>query len=350
MKYCRIISLSLALFAVLMGMQACSKAGVRTGQGVPEIVWPPSPEVPRIRFVRSVSGPEDLNIGQGVLKLFFRFLRGPAESTISMPYGIETDNTGRFFVVDTANKSVHAFDPGNDEYYTFPQKGISLSSPIDIAIDSGGNIYVSDSKEAVIKVFRENGREFVRDIGKGVLGRPTGIAVNEKTGELLVVDSLHSEVMRFSLDTHELKGKAGRGGSNAGMFHFPTNIFVSKDGKVFISDSLNFRVQVFTPDLKFLGAFGRPGDSPGYFARPKGVAVDSDGNIYVVDALFDNVQVFNKHGKLLMDFGKPGNGYGEFWLPSGIFIDSNDKIYVSDSYNKRVQVFQYLKKGGTDIK
>ncbi|MEF9438349.1 MAG: 6-bladed beta-propeller [Candidatus Mariimomonas ferrooxydans] len=187
------------------------------------------------------------------------------------------------------------------------------------------------------------GEKYIREMGKGILKRPTGIAVNEKTGELLVVDTLNSKIMRYDLKSYGLKGIIGREGSDTGMFHYPTNIFVSRDGLIFVSDSLNSRIQIFSPEWKFLNAFGKPGDSPGYFARPRGVAVDSDGNIYVVDALFDNVQIFDKEGRLLMDFGRPGHGYGEFWLPSGIFIDSNDRIYVSDSYNKRVQVFQYIK-------
>ena len=127
---------------------------------------------------------------------------------------------------------------------------------------------------------------------------------------------------------------------------FPTDIFVSQDGRIFVSDSLNFRVQIFTPDGKFLNTFGIAGTGPGFFSRPKGIAVDSEGNIYVVDALFDNVQIFDERGNLLMDFGSIGENYGEFWLPSGIFIDDNDMIYVSDTYNKRVQIFRYLKEDG----
>lgn len=177
------------------------------------------------------------------------------------------------------------------------------------------------------------------------MGRPTGIAINPVTGELLVVDTMHSVILRFSLIDHSLKGVIGQEGKETGRFHLPTHISVSPAGNIHVTDSLNFRVQVLSPEGKYVSTFGAAGDSPGFFSRPKGVAVDSDGNIYVVDALFDNVQVFSTEGKLLMSFGKPGKELGEFWLPSGIFIDGKDMIYVSDSYNKRVQIFQYLKGG-----
>ena len=182
---------------------------------------------------------------------------------------------------------------------------------------------------------------------KGILGRPTGIAVNEKTSELLVVDTLNAAILRFDLADHKLKGKFGGSGKAEGELNFPTHIYVGRDGTIFASDSLNFRIQSFTPEGKFQRTFGSLGSGPGHFSRPKGVAVDSDGNVYVVDGLFDNVQIFDRESRLLMAFGRPGNGYGEFWLPTGIFIDPNDRIYVSDSYNKRVQIFQYLKRDVT---
>jgi DNA-binding beta-propeller fold protein YncE len=172
--------------------------------------------------------------------------------------------------------------------------------------------------------------------------RPTGLTYNAKSDELLVVDTKYSQIVRFSTDDFRHRGTLGSMGVSTGTFNNPTNIFTDSSGQVYITDSLNFRIQIFTHNGTFIRSFGKNGDSPGHFARPKGVAVDSDGNIYVVDSLFDNIQIFNKMGELLMDFGKSGNAYGEFWLPTGLYIDSQDRIYVSDSYNKRVQVFQYM--------
>jgi len=253
------------------------------------------------------------------------------------------DSDRRLYVVDSFYKCVHVFDNQNNDYYKFPNGDVSFSLPIGIAADMNGYVYVTDSASAVIKVFKNHGKEYVKDIGKNFLGRPTGLAVNSKTGELLVVDTVNSQIIRYDLQDHIFKGTMGRTGTGPGMFNFPTNIFVSRSGHIYVTDSLNFRIQIFTRDGVFINSFGKAGDGPGYFSRPRGVAVDSDDNIYVVDALFDNVQIFNKSGDLLMAFGGPGDSYGEFWLPSGIYIDRDDIIYVSDSYNRRIQVFQHLK-------
>jgi len=336
------IFLILLIFAIF----GCFRQAVEIRAPLPDIIWPRPPEIPRIRFVNSITKPEDLNIRQGAFKRFIRFLSGSREEDgVSSPYGLETDIEGRLFVIDGMKRCVHVFDKDKGGYYIFPKKETSFASPIDIAIDARGYIYVSDSKDAVVKIFKDNGKEYIGEIGRGSLQRPTGIAVNKKTNELLVVDTLSSVIIRYDLKDYKLKGTIGKRGKDNEMFNSPTNIFVSSDGYIVVSDSLNFRVKIFTPDGEFLNSFGMPGDSPGYFSRPKGVATDSDGNIYVVDALFDNVQIFDREGRLLMAFGGPGHKYGEFWLPSGIFIDKNDYIYISDTYNKRVQVFRYIKGG-----
>jgi DNA-binding beta-propeller fold protein YncE len=309
----------------------------------PDIFWPNPPEVKRIEFVKAVSKPEDLNIRPGILKRLANYIVGRAAASIVFPYGIATDAQDRLYVVDTFLKRVHVFDAAGNQYYYFPADKTLFASPIGIAIDKGGIIYITDSKRGVVYIFKDNGKKFLSTIGRGIFKRPTGIAVNPKTSELLVVDTLQSRVFRFDLTNWLPKGSFGADGAMAGMFHYPTNIFVTLTGDILVSDALNFRVQVFSPEGRFLFTFGRMGDAPGTFSRPKGVAADSDGNIYVVDALFDNIQIFDKMGRLLMAFGEHGRGYGEFWLPTGIYIDNNDLIYVSDSSNQRVQIFRYLK-------
>ncbi len=334
----------LIISAVLM-LHGCFKEIVENREPLPDIIWPKRPDIPRIRFVNAISSPKDYNIKKTGFDKFFRFLKGEQSKSVINPYGVITDDENRLFIVDTSCRCVHVFDVENNKYYTFPDGDTSFMSPIDIALDREGRIFVSDSTYGVVKVFRNGGKEYVQEIGKGLFERPTGLAVNNVTGELLVVDTVGSQILKYKLEDLKFKGDIGNAGTLEGMFHYPTNIFLSKDGRIFVSDTLNFRIQIFTPEGTFIDAFGEAGDGPGYFSRPRGVAVDSDGNIYVVDALFDNVQIFNAQGRLLMAFGGTGSEYGEFWLPTGIYIDSEDRIYVSDSYNKRVQIFQYLKEG-----
>lgn len=338
---------AIALAAGLLALQAgCFKMAVPEEKPVTPLLWPAPPEVPRISYVGAISRPADIGIREGLVQGFMRYLAGRPETPLVNPHGLTVDGEGRVYVVDNYRKKVHVYDPGRSNYRLFPQQGEPLVSPIGIAVDERrGRVYVTDSAAAVVRVFALDDASPAGEIRRGDMGRPTGIAVNPHTDELLVVDTLHSGILRFALPDHGLKGIIGQEGREAGRFHSPTHIAISPEGNIHVTDSLNFRVQVFSPEGRFIRAFGAAGDSPGYFSRPKGIAVDGDGNSYVVDALFDNVQVFDTAGRLLMSFGTPGTGPGQFWLPSGIFIDRNNRVFVSDSYNKRVQVFQYLKEG-----
>jgi DNA-binding beta-propeller fold protein YncE len=111
---------------------------------------------------------------------------------------------------------------------------------------------------------------------------------------------------------------------------------------LYVSDFLNFRIQVFDPagDLELV--FGQIGDRPGDLNRPRGLAVDAAaGVIFEVDGAFQLVQMFNLDGEILMWFGGPGSGPGEFDLPSGI-ARRGDLLAVADTLNSRVQVFRFL--------
>ena len=102
---------------------------------------------------------------------------------------------------------------------------------------------------------------------------------------------------------------------------------------------MNFRIEAFAHDGRFLWKLGHHGDGSGDFAAPKGLAADTAGHVFVVDALFDAVQIFERDGTFLLSFGSRGTEPGQFALPGGIFINAQDQVYVADAYNRRVQVF-----------
>ena len=315
-----------------------------------DLVWPQAPEPPRIRFLYELSEPADVNIRSSWLGRLIGAIRGRQAVRVSKPYGLTVDTEGRLYVVDNSYQALHVFDAENGNYHRFPEKRPEdFINPVGVALGKAGRIYVSDSVAGKVHVFAKLGRQYLGSIGAGLLQRPTGLAINHRTGELLVLDTIASTLMVFDEEGQILKRVVGTPGDLPGdehEFHAPTNIAVAADGKVYVSDSLNFRVQILNSELELIGGFGAAGDVPGSFSRPKGLATDSDGNVYVIDALFDNVQIFGEQGSLLLAFGGPGNVPGKFWLPNAVHIDAKDRIYVSDTYNERVQVFQYLKSGG----
>jgi sugar lactone lactonase YvrE len=133
----------------------------------------------------------------------------------------------------------------------------------------------------------------------------------------------------------------GRRGDAPGEFNFPTHLGLGPD-RLYVSDSMNARVQAFDLDGRPQAQIGQRGLYVGNFVRPKGVAADADGNVYVVESMHDTLLVFDRDARPLMSIGGTGQEVGKFYLPSGVWTDGRDRVYVADMYNGRVVVFQFL--------
>ncbi len=340
-----LICILLALTFLLGG---CFSTAPVPSAKIPDVFWPKPPARPRIALVNVIRRPVDMGIRLGGLQQFWRSLFGGPPRAIQYPHGLAVDKEGRLYVVDTGLHKLCVFDAKGQSYKVLPQKGKPLLSPIDVAIDNQrGRVFVSDAEDGAVRIFTLAGKDAGK-IKRGVLGRPTGLAVNAVSDELLVIDSKNDSLLRFSLADLQLLGVIGHKGVAAGLFNAPTAVTVAPDGSIYVVDTLNDRVQVFTPAGKFIRMFGTVGDAPGHFSRPKGVAVDNYGNVHVVDALFDNIQIFNKKGQVLLSYGGAGQKPGQLWLPSGIAIDLSGRIYVADTYNHRVEVYELVKPHGEE--
>jgi DNA-binding beta-propeller fold protein YncE len=135
----------------------------------------------------------------------------------------------------------------------------------------------------------------------------------------------------------------GTFGTGPAQFDSPTAVAAGPAG-VYVADLANSRIERFTPEGQFLGAWGDrpPGDAPladGQFWDPAGVALDPDGNVYVTDFHGERVQKFTSGGQLLAKWGGSGHGDGQFNRASGIAVAPNGLVYVVDPGNQRVQVF-----------
>ena len=130
-----------------------------------------------------------------------------------------------------------------------------------------------------------------------------------------------------------------------GEFCEPRGIAVGPDGRVYVADTWNHRVQVFTLDGQFLarvGTFGQSGSSvssaPARFYGPRDVAVDQSGRVYVSDTGNKRVQVFDADLRHLDSFGGPGISAGQMDEPVGLAIGPDNRLYVADTWNTRLQV------------
>jgi DNA-binding beta-propeller fold protein YncE len=260
------------------------------------------------------------------------------------PYGIAVSARGRVYVTDTAARRVFVFDPDAKTVSFVGDSGPGkLMKPTGIAIDGSGTVFVADATLNRVFGYAPDGSYMVAIGHDDELQGPAGLAIDQARKLLYVADSSKHQIFCYSTVDGSIVRTLGKRGSGPGDFNFPTNLFVDAQGRLYVADTLNFRIQILDPDGQVLRTFGVQGDVPGTFNRPKGVAVDSEGHIYVADTSFNNFQIFDPDGTLLLFVGRGGYEPGELQLPAGLFIDGQDRIYVADQGNSRVQVFQYLR-------
>jgi DNA-binding beta-propeller fold protein YncE len=303
------------------------------------LVWPPSPETPRIAYVQSITGPADIGIRPSFWRRIASVFTGETHrNLITKPLGIALDDAGNLLLTDTSANIACYFDFAQHRFERWEKIGpYRLVSPVALTRHRE-TFYLADPALHAILAFDIKGK--LSHVITNGLHRPAALAwVGEK---LFVADAGAHQIAIFDPQGNRL-GQFGKRGVNPGEFNYPSHLAADNAGRLFITDSMNSRVQILDAATgRFISAFGSYGDGPGYFSRPKGVAVDNAGHVYVADAVFDNVQIYDQQGRLLLHFGSAGQKPGEFWLPTGIAIGKDNRIYIADSYNKRIQVFQYL--------
>ncbi|WP_223923216.1 SBBP repeat-containing protein [Geobacter sp. AOG2] len=330
----------LVCLLVVCLLTACSGIVSTRPARVTDLQWPPKPYQARIKWVQSIADYNDAGIAKGFWKKVAEFFTGPDTRRIVRPYGVLCDGQDRLFIADPGAGVVHMMDRKKGRYVVIGDKDTRLKTPIGLAQDERGYLYISDSTNDMVYRY-DIDRETLTPFVHRSLSRPTGIAYNKVNKLLYVVETTACRVTAFDQDGVE-RFHFGSQGETLAQFNRPTDIMVDAKGQVYVTDPLNYRIKMFAPEGVFVSQFGVAGDAPGDLNKPKGIAVDSAGNVYVCDALQDAVQIFDRQGHLLMTFGSQGERDGEFWMPSGISIDYRNRIYVSDTYNRRIQVFRYI--------
>lgn len=123
---------------------------------------------------------------------------------------------------------------------------------------------------------------------------------------------------------------AGKEGTAAGEVRAPRGVAVGRDGRVYVADSDNKRVQIWSPDGKFQAEIAG-GEEP--FDFPGAVAVNSKNELLVLDSNKQWVYYFSADGKSLRRIGGPSLG---FYFPRGLGLDAADNVYVADTGGSRV--------------
>ena len=365
----------MALIAVLVlalvspvAVQAKKKKPVPTTQkaepkpkvDISKLVWPAPPNLPRVRYTNYFAGMKFEHTADNKKpkqSWMDRLAGGQTQDEkvtqrnfpfqLLGPYGMAVDSKNRLYVADQKVGAIFVFNTETRDSELIRNGFEAHFAMVNaIAIDDNDRVFVSDGKLGKVLVFDAN-HKIEAQINEGLVD-PLGLAIDSERRLLYVVDTKQDVVFVYDADSLKPLRKIGTPGkkhtlTGPGEFSLPTNVALDKEGNVYVTDSLNFRVEIFDAEGQFLSQFGQHCDAIGCFERPKGIAVDSDGHIWVVDTNLALVEIFNRDGELLAYVGGPGRSLGRFNDPMGIAIDKNNRVFVSEQYPwGRVQQFRYI--------
>lgn len=328
---------SAALGVLAASLIAGCEAG--SGAGRQLLFFPPPPAEPRVQFLTWASGEAEVGTG---LTSFQEFVLGKDEvdqRTLNKPYGIAARD-GAVYVCDTKGLSLAKLDFKNQAFSVLGTRGPGrLRKPINVIIDPLGYKFVTDPKRKQIVVFGPEDK-YVTAFNIPEPCHPVDVALYEN--ELYVLDNDSTpRVLVLDRRTGDVIRSFGSRGKEPGQFNIPSSISIGPDGNLYVSDTMNFRIQKLTRKGKPLWAKGTAGYRPGQFGRPRGIRVGPDGVVYVADAASEVVQMFNSDGQMLMHLGGPGNTPGTLVLPSSLGIDAGSVAFFQKYIHKKFKV-EYL--------
>ena len=326
-----------------------------------KLVWPEPPNIPRVRYTNYFAGmPLDYTPAAQQPKVkssWMDRLAGVQDPTnkqhlkplpfqLLAPYGMAVNSKGDLYVADQKVGAIFVFNTETKDTTLIANgRDASFAWLNGLAFDDDDRLFVTDGKMKRVLVFDKK-HKVVDQIREGLID-PVGIAVDTENRQLYVVDTQADQVVVYDADTLKEKRRIGTGGkkhelNTPGNFSLPSFVALDKDNNVYVTDTMNYRVEIFDADGNFISQFGKHCDGPGCFSHPKGIAVDCDGHIWVADPMLDLLQAFNKDGELLGLVGGHGNNLGQFSSLDGVYIDKNNRIFTSEQYPGRVQRFRYI--------
>jgi DNA-binding beta-propeller fold protein YncE len=207
-----------------------------------------------------------------------------------------------------------------------------------VAVDSRDRVFLFTRSDSEVLIYNRDGT-FQKAWGKGLFTpRSHGITIGPDDS-VYCVDDADQTVRKFSPDGELLltigtSGQASDTGYDGASldsithggppFNRPTNLAVAPSGDLYISDGYgNARVHRFAPDGRLIQSWGEPGSGPGQFRLSHGIGVAADGRVFVCDRHNDRLQIFTPEGEYLDE-------WTGFALPTHVVFDRNGLVYVSE--------------------
>jgi len=294
------------------------------------------------------------------------------------PFGMALDQAGNLYIADQGNSIIREMTPGLvvSTFAGMPDvpgsaNGVdtlaSFNKPFSVAVDGSNNVYVADAGNNMIRKIAPDGTVSTF-AGTGIPGSadgtdtatfnsPLGVATDQ-SGNVYVADYGNDLIRKITPTgvVSTVAGKPGVSGSADGLdtaarFNLPESVAVDASGNIYVADNGNNEIRKITPSgqVSTLAGDGSAGKDNGKgsgatFNSPFGLAVDASGNIYVADSGNNLIRKVTPDGTVSTFAGSGVKGAGNangtqatFNTPAGIAIDALGNLYVSDENNNIIR-------------
>ncbi|MGI6575022.1 MAG: NHL repeat-containing protein [bacterium] len=281
------------------------------------------------------------------------------------PAGVAVDSDGNIFVSDAAKHQIYKYSPEGRLLAEIGSQGsgaAEFTEPTALDIDQAGNLYVADQGNNRVQVLTSSGK-FLRQVGSREEFAPffalidgwdtplTGVAVDVAGNIYLTLRGAYYDISENALRKYNPSGQLIwemksmlEGDVDFLPFTWPAAVTVDQDGTVYMVHGANGAGKVLK--IPYDGdtiladdalQFGNLGKEQGELMHtPQGIAVDALGYIYVADTHNNRIQIFTPAGEWAAMIRLQGSAAGALTEPTNLTLDQAGYLYVVDKGNARV--------------
>lgn len=203
---------------------------------------------------------------------------------------------------------------------------INLKNPIDLAVNSAGEMFVADYGNDRLVKLDSDGRFLAESGGRGTgnsdMNGPISVAV-DNASNVYVIDSGNSRIMIFDRLLNPIMVQYGFRREQLVLFQYPVCVRLSRGGYIYIGDTGLRGIYKLDPFFEYVASFGEIGHSI-EIGAPTGIAIAADSRIFVADKLRRAIAIFDDFGMAIgsFDIKLPS-------APTSMAISPNGIIWVA---------------------